>query len=91
MAIHNDRTQPPTMTVDQVNAILRGPVNCGCPEFMWKGRWLACEGQRHSEGGKAHSAITSDGLLMWWEYGNGRMAKVLRPDIEQPAARSENA
>lgn len=48
------------------------------PTFVWHDVVYRCEGQRHREGGRAHSATTPDGLIIWWEYGNGRTAKVLR-------------
>ena len=50
-----------------------------CFGLLWKGVYLDCEGQRHAEGGPAHSAQTPDGLLQWWKYGNERVATVLRP------------
>jgi hypothetical protein len=61
----------------------RGPFERLCqlsaPVLVWAKASYRCEGQRHREGGAAHSAATPGGLIIWWEYGNGRIAKVLRP------------
>lgn len=48
------------------------------PGVTFRHQWYGCEGQRHAEGGKAHSAATPHGLVIWWQYGNGRTRVLLR-------------
>jgi hypothetical protein len=60
------------------------PVQCrgllSDKSHSYNGERYQCEGQKHKEGGRAHSAQTPEGLLLWWTYGvnGGRMTRLIR-------------
>ncbi len=68
------------------NKLPKPPVQCRGldtdkdKDHGYHGTTYHCEGQKHAEGGRAHSAMTPDGLLLWWTYGvnGGRMTRLIR-------------